>query len=67
MDFSSIRETRGFDIQTRDVRNPPEALRGPLKCDMGRSPFTTKSVPEIPVGMLMEHMFSGRLLESSRE
>ena len=37
-----MRETRGFDIQTRDVRKPPEALRGPLKCNMRRSPFTTK-------------------------
>ena len=42
MDSSSIRETRGFDIQTRDVRKPPEALRGPLKCNMRHSPFTTK-------------------------
>ena len=28
MDSSSIRETGGFAIQTRDVRNPPEALMG---------------------------------------
>ena len=27
---SSIRETTGFEIQTREVRNPPEALIGPL-------------------------------------
>ena len=32
----SIRETKGFEIQTRDVRNPPEALRGPLKGAVSR-------------------------------
>ena len=37
---SSIRETTGFEIQTRDVRNPPEALIGPLKYKMGRFPYT---------------------------
>ena len=31
MPSSSIRKTTVFEIQTRDVRNPPEALRGPLK------------------------------------
>ena len=35
MASSSIREITVFEIQTRDVRTPPEALRGPLKCNMG--------------------------------
>ena len=26
--------TAGFENQTRDVRNPPEALIGPLKCNV---------------------------------
>ena len=31
----SIRKrTAGFEIQTRDVRNPYEALIGPLKCNV---------------------------------
>ena len=35
MATSSIRKTTaGFEIQTRDVRNPPEALIGPLKCNV---------------------------------
>ena len=36
MASSSIRETTGFEIQTRDVRNPPEALRGPPKGTVSR-------------------------------
>ena len=32
----SIGETTGFKIQTRDVRNPPEALRGPLEGSVSR-------------------------------
>ena len=42
MASSSVRETTVFEIQTRDVRNPPEALRGPLKCKFGRFPFSKK-------------------------
>ena len=35
MASSSIRKTTaGFEIQIRDVRNPPEALIGPLKCNV---------------------------------
>ena len=37
---SSIPETTGFEIQTRDVRKPPEALIGSLKYNMGRFPYT---------------------------
>ena len=37
---SSIPETTGFEIQTRDVRKPPVALTGPLKCNMERFPYT---------------------------
>ena len=36
MASSSIRKTTGFEIQTRDLRNPPEALRGPLKGTVSR-------------------------------
>ena len=36
MASSSIRETTGFEIQTRDVHNPPEALRGLLKGTVSR-------------------------------
>ena len=34
--FLLKRETTGFEIQTRDVRNPPEALIGPLKGTVSR-------------------------------